>query len=152
MVGNNWTGEHIASKILNVFRFLRYRRAEVLMRNKQLEILEDLLRQINIEKKKEKEVQFTLGRCLLESVFIGRDHSFAFGLLLRMATLTNSAVRHWVSHLTTVATTLSPCISSETTLFATRESLVILLLKYFPFSVDVVHSTSSGDHVPHNVL
>ena len=88
------------------------------MRNKQLEILEDLLRQINIEKNKEKEVQFTLGRCLLESVFIGRVH-INFGFCC--------------SHLK-------------------QQFLVMLLLKYFRFSVDVVHSTSSGDHVPHNVL
>ena len=49
-----------------------YRRADVLMRNKQLEILEDLLRQINIEKQKERHVKFTYRRCLLESAFIGK--------------------------------------------------------------------------------
>ena len=50
-----------------------YRRADVLMRNKQLEILEDLLRQINIEKQKERHVKFTYRRCLLESAFIGKQ-------------------------------------------------------------------------------
>ena len=47
------------------------RRAEVDVRNKEIEILENFVKKINLEKRQQLQVKFTYRRCFLETVIIG---------------------------------------------------------------------------------
>ena len=49
------------------------RRAEVDDRNKQIEILENFVRKINLEKKKQSQVKFTYKRCFMETFIIANE-------------------------------------------------------------------------------
>ena len=49
-------------------------------RNKQIEILENFVRKINLEKKKQSQVKFTYKRCFMETFIIGK-HEIKFSFL-----------------------------------------------------------------------
>ena len=51
------------------------RRADVILREKQVEELEEIVRRLNVEKCKANQVQFTYLRCIMESVLIGETET-----------------------------------------------------------------------------
>ena len=53
------------------------RREEVMNRKIEMELIENIVRQINVENAKRKQVQFSYFRCLLEALIIGEDN-FSF--------------------------------------------------------------------------
>ena len=53
-----------------------FRRAEVDVRKKQIEILENFVKKINLEKKQQMQVKFTYRRCFMESIIIGTNDFF----------------------------------------------------------------------------
>ena len=52
------------------------RRAEVDVRKKQIETLENFVKKINLEKRRQSQVKFTYRRCFMETIIIGNDSNF----------------------------------------------------------------------------